>query len=354
MRNLKTILILVAILALGSAPFALADGTPAGSLIGNTATVDYRVGGIDQAPVASNTATFLVDNRVDLTVTLLDGGAIQVIPGESGRYMTFSVFNSGNNTQDYFLSALAATTDDFNADNVMVYIDSNGNNVFDPALDTQVYIDELPMDNSQTVFIVGDIPLTATDGQVADYDLIARTAVGGSPGSQGAVITADDAAATDDPTLVQIVFADAAGSVDAVQDGRHTAGNQYQVGSALVDITKSSSVLNDPINGGVNPKAIPGATMGYNLLINNTGSQAADNVIIVDAIPASTAYVVNSAVSNPVGSTFTYSDNGGATWVYGPIDSGDGSDPNVTHVRMDLGTVPGTSSAQVDFRVLVD
>lgn len=352
-RNATRIAVLAMILMVGAAPAAMAAGTPSGTTIGNTATVDFTVGAIPQAQVTSNTATFVVDNRVDLTVAPLDGGSVQVVPGATGMYMTWSVTNTGNTVQDYALSALADAADDFDATGIALYVDANGNSTYEPATDTAVFIDELAADASVTVFVVGDIPLTALDAQVANYDLLVQTAIGGGAGAQGAVIAADDAGIADDPNTVQVVFADGAGSSDAARDGQFSSTDQFLVVSAALTVAKTSAVVSDPFNGAVNPKAIPGATMGYDLAVTNTGSADADNVLVADAVPANTAFMVGSVVTVPAGATVAFSNDGGATWAYVPVDSGDGSDPNVTHLRVDFGTVAGGGSVSANFQVLI-
>ena len=47
---------------------AYAAGTSAGTVISNSATVDYDVGGIDQDDITSAAVTFKVDRKVDLTM----------------------------------------------------------------------------------------------------------------------------------------------------------------------------------------------------------------------------------------------------------------------------------------------
>ena len=47
---------------------AMAEGTRAGTVIENTASVDFFVGGIDQTDVPSNTVSFVVDRRVNLAM----------------------------------------------------------------------------------------------------------------------------------------------------------------------------------------------------------------------------------------------------------------------------------------------
>jgi len=58
----------------------------------------------------------------------------------------------------------------------------------------------------------------------------------------------------------------------------------YSPQTARVSLSKTSVTLSDPINGGVNPKAIPGAIIEYTLTAKNSGSAPADNSIIRDSL----------------------------------------------------------------------
>ena len=341
-------------------PGANAAGTLSGISIDNTASVDYQVGGIDQSTVTSNTATFVVDNRIDLTVTTVDVAIVNVVPGATDRVLTLSVTNDGNTVQDYSLAAaISATgafgeTESFDAGNVRVFADGNANGTYELANDTATYIDELAPDATITVFVVSDIAVSQVDGDVASYDLIATTAVGGTAASQGADITSDDSGDADLPGTVQIVFADGAGSADAANDGQHSSKDGYKILSASLSVVKGSSVSDDPINGGTNPKAIPGATVDYTIDIDNTGAASATGVMLVDAIPANTAFVVGSVNTSPaVGPTVEYSDDNATTWTYTPSAGPDGSDTAVTHVRVTFASIASAGSAQAVFQVLI-
>lgn len=314
-------LILTCLLALLASQTARAVGTAGGTAVDNFAVVDYQVGGVNQAQISSDTASFLVDNMVDLTVTTVDGAAVIVIPGDTMQVLTYTLTNNGNTTQDYSFTAAPGTgtfygvTDNFDAANVFVYVDANNNGVYDPLVDVDGYADELMADSTVTVFIVADIPVTQLDGDGAIYDLVAQTAQGGAPGSQGADILNDDNGNTspggtpndipDDPATIQIVFADGAGSVDGVYDGQFSSRDVYAVVSAFLTVIKNSVVTSDPFNGGSNPKAIPGATILYTIDVANSGAADADSVILSDQIPTNTTYTSSSVI--------TSNSNGGAT-----------------------------------------
>ena len=81
--------------------------------------------------------------------------------------------------------------------------------------------------------------------------------------------------------------------------------------TANLTIAKTSSIISDPTNGTTDPKAIPGATMRYCILVTNNGSGTATGIAIADPLPASTTYVVGSLRSgtNCVGATTVEDDN---------------------------------------------
>lgn len=95
-----------------------------------------------------------------------------------------------------------------------------------------------------------------------------------------------------------------------------------QQGAAIHDLTfcrpttnltiaKTSSVVGDPVNGTTDPKAIPGATMRYCILVTNNGSGTATGINIADALPASTTFVPGTLRSGTscAGATTVEDDN---------------------------------------------
>jgi uncharacterized repeat protein (TIGR01451 family) len=349
---------------------AQAAGTLAGTSISNSATVDYQVGGFNQPQVFSDTAVFVVDARIDLVVTTVDVAAVVVAPGDTAGYLSYSVTNTGNQVQDFSLTALPATgtvlgaTDNFDASTTSIFVDANNNGVYDPGTDVNAWIDELDPDSTVSVFIVASIPLTQVDGDGALYDLVAQTAQGGAAAVQGADILNDDNGnvspggtannVADNPATVEIVFADGAGSVDGAQDGRFSSTDAFVVGSAILTVTKTSLVTSDPVNGASNPKAIPGATVAYTLTIANSGSADASSVAVVDQIPANTVFSSASiGSSNSNGSatvTIEYSTDG-VTW--SAVETSPVAYIRVTHSVVDAnnGVVDGT--ATVTFNVVI-
>ena len=302
---MKKILVIASVMLLGMVA-ANAAGTAAGTQIDNSATLSYQVSGVNQTAVASNTDSFLVDNKIDFTVAHQDSTAVSVVPGQTSAVLTFTVANNGNKVQDFSLSSLAndgnpfGETDNFDATNVQVFVDSNGNGVYDSGTDTATFIDELAPDTNVTVFIVSDIPNTRVDGDVAEYTLIAQVAEGGASGSQGADITADASGTADNAMNEENVFADGAAagtgsSADILHDGKHSDNDAYKVVTAKIDVTKTSCVIWDPVNTTTNPHRIPGAVVRYAIDVNNTGSAAATSASLSDTLSGDVTFGATTA-----------------------------------------------------------
>ena len=298
-RNLRLLLSSGAICtAIGWGGAAQAAGTSAGTTISNTASVSYTVAG-SAGSASSNTATFVVDKKVNLTVAEVGGTATQVAPGGVNQVTTFTVTNNTNSVQDFRLiadqqnlSIPIVGIDNFDVTNERVFVDSNGNGVYD-AGDTRTYIDELAPDATVTVFIVADIPTTA-GANFAIVSLTAVAAAGGQAGTLGADLVATSTLAADTPGSVDIVFADVAGFGDAARNGQARAGDAYQIMGTTLNVNKTATLISDPVNNLLNPKAIPGAIVQYCMKVTNTGPNTADGVSVTDAVPANMTYVPGS------------------------------------------------------------
>lgn len=195
-----------AMIALQTAP-AAAEGTTAGTTITNTATVDYRVGGVDQTEVVA-ADSFDVDRKVNFLVTRVSTPTTSVVPGQNNAVIAFDVTNLSNATIDIALVVSQASGDDFDAGNVAIYLD-DGNGSFDGTETVITTIDEIAEDATVRVLVVANIDLARTNGEVASLILEGTAREGGAASSQGAVITSAAGANT---AGVETVLADAAGA----------------------------------------------------------------------------------------------------------------------------------------------
>jgi uncharacterized repeat protein (TIGR01451 family) len=309
MRTVGAALVLLS--SFGFLQAAQAAGTAASTTVNNRATVNYTVGGVAQAPVESSptgnsnpgvgngaNTSFVVDNRIDLSVTEVSGGATTVSPGQTNVVAAFRVTNEGNASEGFALSSanlvggtLFTHTDNTDVSNLRVFVDNPAGGgtagVYDAGIDTAANINTLAADANVVVFVLADVALNATNGQYANVRLTARAA---QPGTNGATLETETAGA--DTAGVDIVFGDTG------EDAIEAADDQYAVASAALTITKSSTLINDPFNGAVNPKAIPGATVEYVVTVANTGAVAAGAVNIADTLDANLTFLTGQYNSN--------------------------------------------------------
>lgn len=289
-KALATSIVLGALAFMGQAQAA---GTGAGFVISNTANLNFSIGAVAQNPIASNTVSFVVDNKVNFLLVEDQGGTgVIVTPGATAQIMKFKLTNTGNSTQDFtFTTAnlasgttLFGNTDSFDVSSCQVFVDSAANNgTYESAVDTQPYVDELAPDASKAIFVRCTIPSTVVNNDFSVSNLIASVATGGTPGTQGAPLAQTTGANTNG---IDVVFADAAGTDDSARDGKVSARAAYLVRSATLSIVKSNAPICDPVNFNSNPKNIPGAYVRYTIDITNAAGAGASAVLgnITDTI----------------------------------------------------------------------
>jgi hypothetical protein len=228
---------------------ALAAGTDPGVSVDNRATVTYSVGGtlqtgIESSPTGNNLpgvgpagqgtdTSFLVDRRVDFTISQVGGALTQVAPGNNGVFVEFYVTNTSNGVLDFVVSPTnltsadgdvrgPGTTDsdvDMNAIRIAVSAAPDGQPgggaagdgpaPVDPgagAAPGATLIDDLPEDDSIRVRIYADTPATLLNGQIANVLLTASAA---DPATSVELVETPGA---DNPALVENVFANLSGA----------------------------------------------------------------------------------------------------------------------------------------------
>jgi hypothetical protein len=345
----------VAVGALGAAP-SFAAGTTAGSSINNTATVNYSVGGVAQTAVTSNTATFVVDRKVSMTLAEPGNATTSAAPGSTNQVTTFLLTNTSNAALDFGLAlaqpvggaAAHGGTDNFDVTGVTYWVNtgpSSGSATYDPANSTQVtYIDELAADASRYVFVLANVPAGRVNGDVAGVTLTAQARESGAAGTQGIVVTETAGANT---AGMDTVFADTAGATDAARDGLISARDDYTVAAPVLSVVKTSKVVSDPLNGTTNPKLIPGASVEYCIqVVNGAGGATATSPSITDVVPAQTTY----------DSTFGIKINGTATAGVCNADGATGGTytAGTTTVAGTLNSLAGGATGTLYFRVTIN
>lgn len=362
-------LVLTTAVGIVHATAANAAGTVAGTSVINNATVNFSVGGVAQTPVTSPDATFLVDRRVNLTVSENGSATTSVSPGATNQVTAFILSNTTNDTLDFALSATQDAggsaahggIDNFNAANVRVFVDnvSGGGTVgvYDAGIDTATYVDELAPDTTRAIFVVVDIPVSQANGDVAGVTLTATAAGGGTASAQGADLVETVGG---DTAGVDTVFDDGAGDTDAARDGKSSDDDDYSVSAATIALSKRSIVISDPVRGTSNPLAIPGAVVEYCIEVANTGSAAASGISFSDTLPTDVTWATITDQNFRVG--------GGVAGIVcddtGSIEDDDAVGADETDVNggsqaagvvsASIPTVAASTSATVKFRVTVN
>ena len=323
----KAALVGVAICALAAATPSMADGTPAGTVIENTATISFDLAGTPTT-LTSNTASVTVVERIDVSVSLQTAQRL-VTAGSSDQPLLYTIVNTGNGTETFQLSVNSAIGgDDFDPvpSTTSIYFDTDSSgdfNVGDVAYAPGSNDPILAADESIAVFILNDIPGTATNGQRGLSELIVTAATGsGSPGT---------------------VFAGQGdGGVDAVvgaTTATATLSGEYLVSDVLLTINKSQ-LVSDPFGGS---EPVPGATITYTIVVEVTAGTATGSVVR-DEIPAFTTYVSNSLQLNS-----------GALTDAVDADEGELDTSGAPTIVVRLGDLTSTDGVQtIEFQVVID
>lgn len=276
--------VFVAFATLSACAQAFAAGTPVGTVIENTATVNFDLAGTPTT-IQTNTTTVTVAERVDVVVTL-QSAQVQVQPSDTNRELLFTVTNTGNGSETFTLSidnALAGDDFDPVAAVPAIYFDTDGSGDLTAA--DQAYVPGsndpvLAADASVDILLVNDIPAGVVNGNLGRSELTATAQTGNGPAGTEFAGQGD-------------------GGVDAIigtTTGEAAEFGEYVVSDAQVAVVKSQ-VVADPF-GGAQP--IPGATITYTITIEVTGTGTATASTLRDAIPTFTTYVANSLTLNTV------------------------------------------------------
>lgn len=320
-RRPALLVLATACVCASAAPLA-AQATPAGSVIESTAEASYQDGGAART-ATSNTVRVRVDELLDVAVSSQAAGPVAVRSGAAA--ISFLVSNTGNGLEAFVLEAVTAVPgNDFDAGLDGFAADTNGNGVYDPAIDdllpAPATTATIPADSAQTIFVLLTIPPGVADGSTSAVNLIARPATGSGP--------------------VGSVFAGAgANGGDAViglSAGQASAAGSIIASASTVTLIKSASVI-DPFGGSA---AIPGAIITYEITAQVTGSAPVSDLVITDAIPPGTQYRAGSLTRD------------GAP--LSDADDGDAGEASAEGIRVGLGDLPAGSSSTVSFSVLID
>ena len=286
-----------------------AFATDPGTHIDNVAMLRFTAGGVDQS-VASNTASIVVAERLDLTLVRSGSGAVARDPQTT---IAATLTNTGSGHEAF---TVAATIGAATATGAIVAIDVDGNGRYDPAHDTLLA-------NGQT-------PMLAPGASIA-LVVVADTS---GPGSASLTIGAKALTASGAPGTVAAGAGDGGG--DAVVG---TTGAAATVAVGIVDstapptLTKSQAI--HAADG--SDKPVSGAVVTYTLDAVFPGPGA--GVRIADPVPAGTRYVAGSLTLD-------------GTALSDAADA-DAGQADGTTVAVTLGTVPAATTHRIQFQVQI-
>lgn len=282
-KNMTIILMLMAITIIPW-HFLSAEGTPSGTNIVNQATVTYRIDSTNFV-INSNISTTRVVELLDVSVQWQDASPVIVNPGDTAAVTTFVVTNSGNGNDSYYLeNASRLDGDDFDPIPKAIFLDTDGNGLYDPSIDMQ-YIHGandpvLNADQSIIVFVLNNIPSDLRDGSLGDTRLSATSTLGTGP--PGTVFTG-----AGDFGLDAVLGSAGGGDQDL---------GTYLVSNVSISLIKAVEISDG--SGGSRP--VTGATLSYTITVTASGSGSARSVIITDSIPENTTFVPGTLTLNSV------------------------------------------------------
>ena len=285
----------IALVAGGAAlmPTAQAAAPTAGSNISNIATASYTDGNGASKTVTSNEVKTIVLQVSSFTL-VADRNAT-VNPNGTAT-LSHTLTNTGNGTDTFTLNVSQLGGDDFDLNNVHIYLDSNQDGL--PDNNTEITSVTLTANQSVGIIVVSTVPVTQTDGQKAQYTL--------------------NATAGFDTSVTRF-------NTDTVTV---SAG-------ASMQIQKSASVASVAPNGDIT----------YTLTYKNTGNGAAAFVTIQDTLPNTVTYTAGSGLWSGSSTPLTDATGGDPAGIDYRYDS------TSKTVLVSLTNVPANSTGTVKFTV---
>ncbi|MFQ6604718.1 MAG: hypothetical protein ACE5D8_04100 [Fidelibacterota bacterium] len=289
-RTQSMITIIVMLVTVG---IAFGAGTPAGTIISNTAYGNYNdANGNAMLQVASNTVTTTVSQVAGVSVG--PDGNVVTLPSMGSVTVPLTITNTGNDNDVFNLTGLLSSTGS-SSYSYSIYSDLNSNGTIDGS----------------------DAIVTATTSLAADatFDLI--------------IVITDNGTGVDGDQ----VFVDITGTSqfdNAVSD----------IGDITATVSAPVIVVTPTVD---NPAPLPGEFVTYTYCFDNTGSAMAYNMQFVGPIPTNTTYSAQSITLDGVSQTDA-----------GDIDDGDYNITNTGQVTVALGNIASGGTVCVTYTVIVN
>lgn len=275
-----------AALLLGVLPGAvLASGTPAGTLIPNSAVLTYLHNGAPTS-ITATSAPVLVAKVIAVAVQWQDTTPVPSSTPDVLRPLAFVITNTGNATDTFSLSRNNAVAGDqfdpADAPQGGIWLESGAQPGFQasgPNADI-AYIPgsndiTLAADASRVAYAVSSIPAGLATGDLGKVGLTARAVAAASSSRPGTQVATTGGV----PVVVGAGGPQGAGA------------GAYLVSTVAVGIAKSVSAVTDPLGGVL---VMSGSVLTYRLVLTVAGTGTATNLVVSDPLPESLSFVAGS------------------------------------------------------------
>jgi uncharacterized repeat protein (TIGR01451 family) len=280
-------------------PGAWASGTPAGTLIPNSATLQYVYKGKAETSVAVAPAV-VVAEVINAVLSWQDLAPVPVMAGDAARVLTFVLTNTGNGTETFRIGRSNTVPGDVfhpvTSPIGAIYLESGA----EPGLQTSgrnadfLYLPggndpTLAADASQVLYVPSDIPGTTGQGARGSVSLEARSTTPGVAGAApGTAVSVGTPLPGQSAPPVAVVGA---------SRGQGAAVGGYMVHGVLVSLDKSVANRRDPKGGN---QVMPGTELTYRIVLTVNGTGTVQNLTFSDPLPGSLTYLPGSLVVDGV------------------------------------------------------
>lgn len=308
-----------------------AAGTAAGTLIENTATIQYRIGGNPPETASATAPTLMVAKVLNVTIAWQDAAPTTASSPAASRPLSFVVTNTGNAAEPYRLTRddnLGGDQFDPVPSAASLWLESGAQPGFQasgPNADIPyaagVNDPVLPADGSRVVYLLSDIPAGVPDTASGRSRL---TATATTPGAAGAAPGAAIGTFGGVPTV--------AGTTTQA-----SAIGSYLIAGVSLGLAKTVTEVRDPQGG---TRVMAGSVVTYRIVLTFSGSGVADAVTFSDPLPAALSYLPGSLVVDGAGRT--------------DAADGDGAAVSAGTVSVDFASVTAPAQRVIVFKATVN
>jgi uncharacterized repeat protein (TIGR01451 family) len=319
-KSIKLLASASALVAFAVATPAFAAGTASGTDIKNTASIKFKVGGVDQKEEDSNEDSFKVDRKVNFTVTETNNATTIVTPGADYQVTTFDVENLSNAALTIKLAATNLAGDQYDVSTIRYIMSTvtaggltgtfDAQGVFTPGTgeteltSTDPRVADLAADGKVRIFVIANVPVLDAAGDNLDNGDLGNIRLTGTAWSAATAGSALVTSPTSTKNVVDIVLAETNNNPDGDAtnyDGVQSDIDGYEVETADITLRKNSYVISDPITTAIGsgvPKLIPGAVVEYCLIVKNATAVSASGIELTDVTPPNTTFVLGSIIKD--------------------------------------------------------